>query len=130
MCLTIDNIFKSDIELKAFIKNTPVTKKDIIVYKVLECVNKKYFGPYQGFRYQKGFQYTESNFTHDRFYHKTVFNQGLHACTSKQKAEKHCLDLKNWFNKKCEVVEMVIPKGSKVFKGNDKDIITNNLIWY
>jgi len=133
MCLVVKKKFKDLKDAKAY--KPLIATKDIKVYKILDLltdVGGK--APYRGFRYQKGFQYTESKLElcYDLFNSKYEINvdQGLHAYV-----KRDCPEIRNYLssyysNNESGVVEMIIPKGSIYYLGTNNDIVTNNLIWY
>lgn len=140
MCLKINKEFNSMKEAENFIKNFSIASKEIKVYKILENLNKlktKGESPFACFEYEKGFQYTESNFTFDVISERKNddnkyflnINQGLHAYRKKDSffLELHLKQFRNCFP---EIIEMYIPKGAKYYIGNKGDIVTNQLIWY
>ena len=139
MCLRVNKAFPTKKDAQNY--KGEIATKDIKVYKVLEYgtsgkSNKdRAYSPYRGFYYDKGTQYTESKL--NRRYYTTgwshqcslTIEKGLHAYV-----KKNCRQIKNhlstYAHAKPVVIEMIIPKGSIYYLGDNNDIVTNNLIWY
>ncbi len=140
MCLQISKVFSSKKKCLDYFKNPTIAKQEILVYKLLEFPDysksgalKSAISPYQCFRYERGFQYTESEFseliTHENNKHHLYVYQGLHAYADKNAAIKMQGTLLRLDNHLI-LVEMRIPRGAKYFLGTNDEIVTNKLIWY
>ena len=131
MCLTLKRKFRSENEAKRFsCKTAKIATEDIKVWKCLEIKNKSNTtgrAPYRGTLYKEGelkkvkafgFGY----YQHDDGKWDVDIDQGLHACTTYQTA--------TWLKSSDRfIVEMIIPKGTKYFKGDDNDIVSLQLLW-
>lgn len=127
MCLTIRG-FKTRKEAREF--KPLIAKEDIKVYKNLRHNG---YSPYQTFKYEKGFHYSVEKFgktvdwSYDHPSYPSVKNwylqidKGLHSYTSLAKA-KESFD--------CKTVVMYVPKGAKYYINDNREIVSNNLIWY
>lgn len=131
MCLYLKKTFPNKEAAKAYMQNPPLTKRNIVVWKGLERhhINPSrntLKSPYNSFIYEKGNHYYQTGqkftFSISKGYngrYSVTINRGLHACISSEAAHKHG----------SHAVEMVIPKGSILFRGMSNDIVTDNLIW-
>jgi hypothetical protein len=124
MCLITKKKFRSRVEALAY--KPTIAKKDIKVYKVLW--KHSHGSSYRGFKYEKGNEYYQTGKpftkTYSRFSKKLIISRGLHAWITKEDAiRRHNRSLH-------VIVEMVIPKGSMYYLGDNDDIVSNRLIWY
>lgn len=127
MCLRVDKTFKIREEVREFFNKPLIAKKEIKVHKVLCFENNKYYSPYRGMKYQKGFHYTNNKFTKDIFFcidrWYLNINAGLHSFVFGKIPPQYS-------STSYKVVEMYIPKGAKYFLGTNNEIVSDNLIWY
>lgn len=136
MCLRVNKEFKNKKEALEYFEKPLITKTDIKVYKLLERLTyekSKIIGgvsPFAYYRYERGFQYTESDFSRKiNGLFELEIEQGLHAYVDKNTALKEKKDSKIW-DWHFHIIEMWIPRGAKYFIGTHNDIVTNKLIWY
>lgn len=131
MCLTAKQYFKTKKATLEAGKGT-LAKEDIIVYKALsKRTDGTIMTPYQNFPFEKGNEYYQDDrklgararkVSVSPITWKLVIHSGLHACTTKEEAQrKYRADI---------VAEMIIPKGARYVIGNDEDIVSTRLIWY
>lgn len=135
MCLTTKG-FPTKKEALKYKKEGEILKKDLIVYKILNKTRTGYFSPFQDTQYERGYHYyqTEKPFTFSgvrrkwfSYVYGFTIDRGLHSYVNKIIAEdshayRRCMNGR--------VVKMVIPKGSKIYRGINGDIVSDNLIWY
>lgn len=102
-------------------KNPTIARRDITVYKRLYSTGK---APYRDFYYKKGFHYYQEGepFSFIRNGSFVKVREGLHAFVSEKRASESWVGVKT--------VKMIIPKGSKYYRGDNGDIVSDNLIWY
>ncbi len=128
MCLNVKEIFRTRREAREFARNPLIAKKDITVYKVI-CPSGQ--APYRSFIYEKGYHYYNEgkralgtsivNFRPNQW--EIRVNQGLHSFIDKRCAKRMAICGR-------QIVQMVIPKGSKYFLGEKGHAVSDNLIWY
>jgi len=119
-----------------------IAKTDIIVYKILSCVSKKYLTPYRNARVEIGKTY-ESDLDEPqlKFYIGNSFERivkvSLHSFANKKSiiAAQTKESGITWFGKRV-LVKCVIPKGSEYVKGKfssltaDHNSYTSNQLQY
>lgn len=139
MCLITKKLYTNVI---ADIETPVLTKKDKIVYKILESYivggDKRYRSPVRGMLYQKGIHYYQTGKPRNRFkitsmgfstYSLAQITTGLHAFLSKKAARQFMKDAE-LDGPSMTIVKMVIPAGSIIIQGCYGAIVTDNLIWY
>ena len=138
MCLTINNLTRDVAE--ELVKNYVTAKRDMKVYKVLRQTTKAFKSPYQGFSWQKGQHYYQTDgklgTTIQRSYLSTYpdfvsinVHQGLHAYTTLNEAVKSA----NWmdFHKRLRIIEMIVPKGAKyLIDKRNHEIVATEMIFH
>ncbi len=127
MCLTIRKSFATEQEAQAVLKKPNIAKEDIKVYKALDCFNGVYQTPYRGYTMKEGEHYYQTGKIFGTSITKRWgtarleinITQGLHAWLKRKSAVGAANN----------IIEMIIPKGSKYFIGMYGDIVSDNLIW-
>jgi len=123
MCL---NIWQKPLTKEDYIKlNKKIAKKDITVYKRLRLNGAS---PYKAMLYEEGFHYYQTGkkfgINFNEFSRKLEIERGLHSYKTLKRA-------KETTTYRYIIIEMVIPLGSEYFESdNDKEIVSDNLIWY
>ena len=108
-------------------------RKDIVVWKKLRKITKHYLSSkiaylslYKNFEYKRNVLYT-AKLDIKKCGNSLEVNEGLHAYIKKPLNSSYN---KNIFLLYDEIsVKMIIPKGSLYIKGDNKDIVSNQLIW-
>ena len=115
MCLYVDTSFHKS-------NTASVATRDILVWKVLKLPNNIFgFAPFQGCKWHFGFERSSK-----LDYWNRVVDAGLHAKLSKTAARRYVrCGLDN-----VRVFPAIIPKGSKLFFGRDRDIVATQMIVY
>lgn len=100
-------------------------KKPIIIYKVLEVVDKKTYSPFQG-KLTKLDTMLKSKFSFESFSDKEInVYRGLHCFTMKRYALQYHTN--GWgFNKYCKIFRGYIPKGAEYYVSSDGTQIVSN----
>lgn len=113
--------------LQTYRKNPYTANKNIVVYKILL---KSFFGkivsPYWDFVYKLRTLYSTSLSVRQSLYSNKLYliDEGLHAYTSIDKAEKEIISFKRAYIYRC-----IIPKGSLYYiNKKDNEIVSNQLI--
>ena len=129
MCLIISKVYhkkdKSNM-IKCF-----VAKEDILVYKCLDCLDGKYYTPFQymPIMFTKGkCVYNKVNMPKSKCYWNDTIGVGIHAYSAKVKAIMVAKDFHKTNGTSMHYA--VIPKGSNFYVGQSDDIASNNLIVY
>ena len=136
MCLIISKVYhKKDNNYNV---KCLVAKEDILVYKCLDCLDGKYYTPFQymPIMFTKGkCVYNKVNMPKSKCYWNDTIGVGIHAYSTKVKAIMVAKDFHKTakdFHKTngTSMHYAVIPKGSNFYIGNNGDIVSNNLIVY
>jgi len=132
MCLNFTIKAKNIKEARELANKPLIAKKDITVYKILNknFFNGKYYSPHKHFEYEKGNEYyrygkkfeIRVSKTNNEKYLVHIYD-GLHSYRTLSRAKDA-----TWGNRK--VFKMVIPKGAEYYLGENKDIVSDRLIWY
>jgi len=123
MCLYIDKKVHPQFKSR-------VATQDILVYKVLERIEDghgtrtfSYYAPYRtNFEWKLERRYTATMEKRGTTWSPTI-HAGLHSCRTSQAAQ----------NRLChngKMLPAVIPKGSRLYYGENGDIVSNTLIIY
>lgn len=130
-------IYKTESAALDALKRPIILKEDRKVYKVVSKVDDmNYSSIFRNFIYTRGFHYYQIGkqpfgkpivfyyFSRLTFGYRFEIHVGLHAYTTKKKAE-----IVRVMGEEV-IIELIIPKGSKVFINRNSEIVTNNLIFY
>jgi len=108
-----------------------IAKKDIVCYKVLDKIESRYFGPYQGTEYRFGRVRKSVIGEVDEWKTHKQVGKGLHSYMTLKKAKYRHNDISYVCDGIAVLFECVIPKGSEYYKNPDgakMEYISNQLI--
>jgi hypothetical protein len=124
MCLCIDEKWHPKFKAR-------VATQDILVYKVLERLEDghedgrrtfSYYAPYRtGFEWKLEQRHTATMEKRGTF--RVTVHAGLHSCRTSQAAQNRLCHMG-------KILPAIIPKGSRLYYGENGDIVSNALIIY